>query len=89
MIKIQILGSECSNCDKLYEMSKEAADSLGIEYTIEKIKDIVKITGFGVMAVPALVINGEVKSSGRVPRIEDIKKFLVEKNRILKINENI
>ncbi len=70
-------------------MSREAADSLGIEYTIEKVKDIVRITGFGVMAVPALVVNGEIKSSGRIPRIEDIKKFLIERNRLLKIDQNI
>ena len=61
MKKIQVLGMGCAKCDKLEENAKAAADELGIEYEIEKIKDLNVIAGFGVIATPALVIDGVVK----------------------------
>jgi small redox-active disulfide protein 2 len=76
MKKIQILGTGCSKCIKLEEISRKAADELGIKYEVEKVKDIKKIMEFGVMATPALVVDGEVKVAGRVPSIEDVKKYI-------------
>jgi len=76
MKTIQILGTGCPKCKKLTEMAEEAAKSAGIEYTIEKVTDINAIIGFGVMATPALVIDGEVKASGRVPSIDELKGML-------------
>ncbi len=76
MKKIQILGGGCAKCDKLAELSKEAADSLGIDYNLEKVTDINKITATGVMMTPALVVDGEVKTSGKVPKIDEIKKMI-------------
>ena len=78
MKKIQILGGGCAKCDKLAELSKEAAESLGIDYNLEKVTDINKITATGVMMTPALVVNGEVKVSGKVPKIDEIKKMIQE-----------
>ena len=76
MKKIQILGTGCAKCQKLEEISKKAAEELGIEYELEKVKDLNKIMDFGVMMTPALVVDGEVKVAGKVPSIEDIKKFI-------------
>lgn len=76
MKKIQILGTGCAKCEKLTELVKQAADSINIEYEIEKIKDIQKIVEFGVMITPALVVNGVVKFSGKIPSVEEIKKYL-------------
>ena len=76
MKKIQILGTGCPKCEKLAESAKEAADSLGLEYELEKVKDITEIMNFGVMMTPALVIDGEVKTSGKLPSIEEIKAML-------------
>ncbi|MDY6934192.1 MAG: thioredoxin family protein [Spirochaetota bacterium] len=76
MKKIEILGSGCSKCNKLEELSKKAADDLGIEYEINKVKEINKITEYGVMMTPALVVDGEVKVAGRVPPLEDIKRMI-------------
>lgn len=76
MKKIQILGTGCSKCIKLEEISRKAADKLGMEYEVEKVKDIKKIMEFGVMMTPALVVDGEVKVAGRVPSIEDVKKYI-------------
>jgi len=76
MMKIQILGSGCPNCAKLYEMTKEAATAAGAEFEIEKVQDIQKIMEFNILATPALVINGEVKVAGRLPSLDEIKKHL-------------
>ena len=76
MKKIQILGTGCPKCIKLEEVSRKVADELGIEYDIEKVTDINKIMEFGVMMTPALVVDGEVKVVGKVPSIEDVKKYI-------------
>lgn len=76
MKKIQILGTGCPKCIKLEELSRKAADELGIEYEIEKVKDIKQIIDFGVMMTPALVVDGEVKVVGIVPSLDKIKKMI-------------
>ncbi len=76
MTKIQILGTGCPKCKKLAELAGAAAEELGIEHSVEKVTDINEILAFGVMMTPALVVNGEVRVTGRVPSTEDIKKFL-------------
>ena len=76
MKKIQILGTGCTKCNKLEELSRKAADELGIEYEVEKVKDIKQIMDFGVMMTPALVVDGEVKVAGRVPSLDDIKNYI-------------
>lgn len=73
---IKILGGGCANCEKLLNNTKEALSQVGKEATIEKIEDFGKIMAYGVMKTPALVIDEEVKVSGRVATVEDIKKFL-------------
>ncbi|MCK5225757.1 MAG: TM0996/MTH895 family glutaredoxin-like protein [Planctomycetes bacterium] len=76
MKKIQILGTGCPKCKKLAENAKTAAADLDAEYEIEKITDINEIMKFGVMMTPALVIDGQVKTVGKVLAIEEIKKML-------------
>jgi small redox-active disulfide protein 2 len=78
MKKIQILGMGCPKCAKLYAAAEMAAKELGIEYEIEKIADISKITDMGVMITPALAINDEVKLSGRIPSAEELKKIITD-----------
>ena len=76
MKKIQILGTGCPKCKKLTENAETAANELGIEYQLEKVTDINKIMSFGVMITPALVVDGEVKSAGKVLTVEEIKRAL-------------
>jgi small redox-active disulfide protein 2 len=76
MTKIQILGSGCQKCQVLYEHTKEAAQQLGIECTIEKVTDISAIMSFGVMSTPALVVDGQVKLVGRVPSASQLMEIL-------------
>lgn len=75
-MKIQILGTGCPKCKKLAKNAKAAAEELGIDCEIEKVTEVNDIMEFGVMMTPALVVNGEVKVSGKVPGVEDIKEFL-------------
>ncbi len=76
MLTLQILGTGCPKCQKLGETAEAAAKALGIEYQIEKVKEIDKIMAFGVMVTPALAVNGEVKVSGKVPSIDEVKSML-------------
>ncbi len=76
MKKIQILGTGCPKCKKLAEQAEIAATELGIEHEIEKVTDINKILSFGVMITPALVVDGVVKISGKIPSIDEIKSLL-------------
>jgi len=73
---IQILGMGCAKCQKLYEHAEAAAKELGIEYQMEKVTDINKITEMGVMMTPALAVDGVVKSAGRVPTVDAVKDML-------------
>jgi small redox-active disulfide protein 2 len=77
MKKIQILGTGCPKCKALFAATEAAAKSSGIDCTIEKVTDLGRIATFGVMATPALVIDGKVKTVGKVPSSEEIQKLLV------------
>ena len=76
MKSIKVLGTGCPKCTKLAANAEAAAKDLGIQYELQKVTDINAIISFGVMATPALVIDAEVKASGRVPGVEEIKKML-------------
>lgn len=75
-MKIEILGMGCPKCKMLYENVKKAVEEKGIQAEIIKVEDMDKITECGVMMMPALVIDGEVKSSGNSLSVEEIKKWL-------------
>ena len=77
MKRIQILGTGCPKCNKLAENTEAAAGALGIECEIGKVTDLNEIIKFGVMMTPALVVDGEVKVSGKVPSVDEIKELLV------------
>ncbi|GAB4177807.1 MAG: thioredoxin family protein [Geothermobacteraceae bacterium] len=76
MKKIQILGTGCAKCQKLAENAKQAADSLGLDYEMEKITDINEIMKFGVMTTPGLAVDGEVLLTGKVPSPSELEKLL-------------
>ena len=76
MKKIQILGTGCPKCRKLAQNTETAAREIGIDCEIVKVTDINAIISFGVMITPALAVDGEVKVSGKVPEVAEIKKML-------------
>ncbi len=75
---IEVLGPGCQKCVKTYELAVEAIKKTGVEAEVIKIKDINAITNYGVMTTPALAINGTVKMAGRIPKLEDIQKWIME-----------
>jgi len=75
-MKIEILGTGCPKCKMLESNVKRAVEELGIKAEINKVTDIAKIIEYGVMSTPALVIDGEVKCYGRLPDVNEIKKWL-------------
>lgn len=76
MKKLQILGTGCAKCKKLAELTEQAAQSLGVPYEMEKVTEIQKIMAFGVMMTPALVVDGVVKVSGRLPSPAELQTML-------------
>ena len=76
MKQIKVLGPGCRRCEQLAASTKEAADQLGIDYEFEKVKDVAKLADYGVMMTPGLVVDGEVKSQGKVLSLEEIKALL-------------
>ena len=74
--KIQILGTGCPKCKKLTENAETAAKELGIDGEIVKVTDINEILTFGVMMTPALAVDGDVKSVGKVLTPDQIKAYL-------------
>lgn len=76
MKKIQILGTGCPKCKLMAANAEAAVRQLGLEVQVEKVERIPDIMKFGVMTTPALVVDGVVKSAGRVLAPEDIKKHL-------------
>ena len=76
MKKIQILGTGCAKCTKLAENAREAAESLGLDYEMEKITELNQIMAFGVMTTPALAVDGKVLLTGKVPSAADLEKLL-------------
>lgn len=77
MRKLQILGTGCAKCKTLAMLTEQAAQALGQPYELEKVTDLNRIMSFGVMMTPALVVDGKVKVSGKVPSVEEIKRLLV------------
>jgi small redox-active disulfide protein 2 len=75
---IKVLGPGCARCKQTAEHVKNAVAESGIEADIEKVTDAMQIAGYGVFGTPAVIIDGEVKCVGKIPSIEDIKKWLME-----------
>ncbi len=73
-MKIEIPGTGYAKCEKLEKIVKIAVREAGINADINHIKDIKKLMAYGVLATPALVINGQIKTSGKIPALEEVKK---------------
>ncbi|NVN95355.1 MAG: TM0996/MTH895 family glutaredoxin-like protein [Bacteroidetes bacterium] len=79
-MEIKVLGTGCANCKTLEKGVQIAVEELKIEAKVEKVEDIQKIMGYGIMRTPGLVINEKVVLSGRVPSVKEIKE-LIEKHK--------
>ena len=76
MMKFQVLGSGCAKCKALGQHAEAAAQALGLEYELEKVTDMNSIIDAGVTRTPALAVNAEIKSTGKVLSVDEIKTLL-------------
>jgi small redox-active disulfide protein 2 len=77
-MNIKILGTGCPKCKTLEKVTRQAVDELGIEATIEKVEDIVKIMAYNVMHTPVLIINEKIVLKGIVPGVSQVKEILIQ-----------
>jgi small redox-active disulfide protein 2 len=75
-MKIEVLGTGCAKCNALEAAVKQAADRLGFDYELVHVKEIAKFASYGVMMTPALVVDGEVRASGKVPSEAELTAIL-------------
>ena len=75
-MKIEILGTGCSKCKALEEATKQAIAKIGGFHTVEKVEDPMKIMEYGVMSTPGLVVDGEVKSTGKLLGVDEIVNLI-------------
>ena len=73
---IKVLGPGCPRCQQTEKIVKEAVKEIGIEANVEKITDTMEIAGYGVFGTPAVIIDGEVKSVGKIPKKKDVKTWI-------------
>jgi small redox-active disulfide protein 2 len=76
MVKIEVLGSGCANCQRLEAMAKAAIAKLGLEAQVEHVTDIKEIMARGLMATPGLAIDGKVVLAGRVPSAAEVEGII-------------
>ena len=76
MLTIEILGTGCANCRKLEEVTREALATVGVEARITKVTEQAKILSYDILTTPALVINGKVVCSGRLPGKADLNRWI-------------
>jgi len=76
IMEIKVLGPGCPKCKQTEQHVKEAVAEAGVEAKVEKVTDIMEIAGYGVFGTPAVVIDGEVKSVGKIPSKKEVKSWL-------------
>ena len=75
-MKLEILGTGCIKCRRLYERVQKAVTDLGIEAEVVKVENMNEIISYGVMKTPALAVNGKVEVVGRIPKLAEIKALI-------------
>ena len=75
-MEIKVLGPGCPKCKQTEQRIREVVAEAGIEANVEKVTDIMEIAGYGVFGTPAVVIDGQVKSVGKIPSKNEIKSWL-------------
>ena len=73
---IKVLGSDCKNCHALYDNTKEAVKNIGLDIEVEYITDLEKVMEYGVMSMPAIVVNDKVVSMGKLLKAAEVEKLL-------------
>ncbi len=75
-VSIKVLGSGCANCQRLEALAREVVGELGVDASVEHVRDFQKIASYGVMATPGLVVDEVVKSAGRIPSKAEVTTWI-------------
>ena len=75
-MEIKVLGPGCAKCQQVEKIVKEVVAETGVDATVEKVTDLMKIAGYGVFGTPAVIVDEEVKCVGKIPKKEEIKSWL-------------
>lgn len=75
-MEIKVLGTGCAKCKQLEKTVREAVDELGLDATVEKVTELTDIMEYGLMSTPGLVVDGEVRLAGRLPKLAEVKSIL-------------
>jgi small redox-active disulfide protein 2 len=75
-VEIKVLGPGCPKCEQTTKIVTEAVHEAGVDATIDKVTDAMEIAGYGVFGTPAVVIDGDVKSVGKIPSKSDVKNWI-------------
>ncbi len=75
-MEIKVLGPGCPKCKQTEKVVNEAVAESGVAVNVEKVTDVMKIAGYGVFGTPAVVVDGEVKSVGKIPTKADVIKWI-------------
>lgn len=76
MVEVKVLGTGCRKCNKLYDEATKAVTEAGVETELIKVEKLDEIADYGVMSTPALVVNGKVRSTGKIPRSAQIAGWI-------------
>lgn len=75
-MEIKVLGPGCAKCSKTEKLVQEVLKETGVDANVEKVSDMMQIASYGVFGTPSVIVDGEVKCQGKVPKKDDIKKWL-------------
>ena len=77
-MEIKVLGPGCAKCMKTEKLVKEVIKEIGVEASVEKVTDMMQIASYGVFGTPSVIVDGNVKCTGKVPKKEDIKAWITK-----------
>ncbi len=77
-MEIKVLGPGCAKCNKTEKLIKQVVQEMAVDASVEKVTDMMEIASYGVFGTPSVIIDKEVKCMGKVPKIDEIKAWLVK-----------
>jgi small redox-active disulfide protein 2 len=77
-MEIKVLGPGCAKCSKTEKLVQEVLKETGVEASVEKVTDMMQIASYGVFGTPSVIVDGEVKCTGKVPKKDEIKAWLAK-----------
>ena len=75
-MEIKVLGTGCAKCQQLEKTVRQAVEEMGLDASVEKVTEFADIMSYGIMSTPGLVVDGQIRLAGRLPRLDEVKAIL-------------